>query len=376
MILGALLDLGAPAKVVRSAVRSLGIGEITMRVSKVRRGALAARSVSFRGDARTARERRWASIRKVLSGSDLEPRVRERSLRVFTRLAEAEAKVHGIAPEQVHFHEVGAVDAIGDIVGVCAALEHLNVDRLSCSPVALGQGTVETAHGRLPLPAPATLELLVGIPTYPYEVEWETLTPTGAALLVALCEDFGPMPPLVPRAQGFGAGNDRPGPLPNVLRAVLGEVSGALEGDVVSVIETNLDDMNPEQLPYLMERLLEDGALDVSLSPLAMKKGRPGQLLRVIARPIERDALARRILLESSTIGVRYTEMPRLKLARESRTVETRFGRIRVKLVRSTGGGATASAEYEACARAARKHGVPIEEVYRAAERVAEEESA
>lgn len=376
MILGALLDLGAPAKVVRRAVRSLGIGEITMRVSKVRRGALAARSVSFRGDARTARERRWASIRKVLSGSDLEPRVRERSLRVFTRLAEAEAKVHGIAPEQVHFHEVGAVDAIGDIVGVCAALEHLNVDRLSCSPVALGQGTVETAHGRLPLPAPATLELLVGIPTYPYEVEWETLTPTGAALLVALCEDFGPMPPLVPRAQGFGAGNDRPGPLPNVLRAVLGEVSGALEGDVVSVIETNLDDMNPEQLPYLMERLLEDGALDVSLSPLAMKKGRPGQLLRVIARPIERDALARRILLESSTIGVRYTEMPRLKLARESRTVETRFGRIRVKLVRSTGGGATASAEYEACARAARKHGVPIEEVYRAAERVAEEESA
>ncbi len=376
MILGALLDLGVPAKVVRGAVRSLGIGEITMRVSKVRRGALAARWVSFRGDARTARERRWASIRKLLSGSDLEPRVRERSLRVFSRLAEAEAKVHGIAPEQVHFHEVGAVDAIGDIVGVCAALEHLGVDRLSCSPVALGRGTVETAHGRLPLPAPATLELLVGLPTYPYEVEWETLTPTGAALLAALCEDFGPMPPLIPRAQGFGAGNDRPGPLPNVLRAVLGEVSGALEGDVVSVIETNLDDMNPEQLPYLMERLLEDGALDVSLSPLAMKKGRPGQLLRVIARPSERDALARRILLESSTIGVRYTEMPRLKLARESRTVETRFGRIRVKLVRSIDGGATASAEYEACARAARKYGVPIEEVYRAAERVAEEESA
>ena len=217
---------------------------------------------------------------------------------------------------------------------------------------------------------------MIGIPTYPYDVEWETVTPTGAALLAALCDDFGLMPALVPRGQGFGAGQRRPGPLPNVVRAVLGEVSGALERDVVSVIETNLDDMNPEQLPYLMERLLADGALDVSLSPLAMKKGRPGQLLRVIARPGDRDALARRILLESSAIGVRYIEMPRLKLARESRSVATRFGRIRVKLASSPGGAATAAAEYEDCARAARKHGVPIEEVYREAERTAEVESA
>ncbi len=376
MILGALLDLGAPARGVRAAVRSLGIGGVTMRVSRVTRGALGARWVSFRGPARSARERRWAEIRSLLAGAALAPRVRERSLRVFGRLAEAEAKVHGIAADEVHFHEVGAVDAIGDIVGVCAALEHLGVDRLSCSPVALGRGQVETEHGRLPLPAPATLELLIGIPTYPYDVEWETVTPTGAALLAALCDDFGLMPALVPRGQGFGAGQRRPGPLPNVVRAVLGEVSGALERDVVSVIETNLDDMNPEQLPYLMERLLADGALDVSLSPLAMKKGRPGQLLRVIARPGDRDALARRILLESSAIGVRYIEVPRLKLARESRSVATRFGRIRVKLASSPGGAATAAAEYEDCARAARKHGVPIEEVYREAERTAEVESA
>ncbi len=374
MILGALLDLGVPAKAVRSALRGLGIGEIAMRVSKVRRGALAARWVSFKGEPRTAAERRWESIRELLSAADLPERVRERSLRVFERLACAEAKVHGIAPEQVHFHEVGACDAIGDIVGVCTALEHLGIERLSCSAVALGRGSVESEHGRLPLPAPATLELLVGIPTYPYDVEWETITPTGAALLTSLCRNFGPMPALVPRGQGFGAGNNRRGPLPNVVRAVLGEVSGALERDVVSVIETNLDDMNPEQLPYLMERLLGEGALDVSLSPLAMKKGRQGQLLRVIARPGDRDALARRILLESSAIGVRYVEMPRLKLARESRIVDTRYGRIRVKLAGTLDGGWTASAEYEACARAARKHGVPIEEVYRVAERAAEEE--
>ena len=374
MILGALLDLGVPARIVRDAIRALGVGEITMRVRKVRRGSLSARWVNFRGEPRTARDRRWKSIRALLESAELAPGVRERSLRVFSRLAQAEAKVHGIDPDEVHFHEVGALDALSDIVGVSVALEHLGVERLSCSPIALGRGVVESDHGRLPLPAPATLELLVGIPTYPYDVEWETLTPTGAALLAALCQDFGPMPPLVPRAQGFGAGEQRPGPMPNVVRAVLGEVDGVLEHDVVSVIETNLDDMKPEQLPYLMERLLGDGALDVSLSPLAMKKGRPGHLLRVIARPGERDALARRILLESSAIGVRYSLMPRLKLARESRTVDTRFGRIRVKLVRLPDGGAMASAEYEDCARAARKHDVPIDEIYRAAERAAQEE--
>lgn len=376
MILGALLDLGVPARVVRDALRALDVGTIAMRVSKVRRGALAARWLSFRGGARSSEERRWKSIRALLERAALPERVRERSLRVFTRLAEAEAKVHGIPTDAVHFHEVGACDALGDIVGVCAALEHLGATCISCSPVALGRGTVQTEHGRLPLPAPAALELLVGIPTYPYDVEWETVTPTGAALLAALCQEFGPLPPLVPRAQGFGAGEDRGGPLPNVVRAVLGEPSGALERDVVSVIETNLDDMNPEQLPYLMERLLAEGALDVSLSPLAMKKGRPGQLLRVIARPADREALARRVLLESSATGVRYAEVPRLKLAREASTVDTRFGRIRVKLVHTPDGGCTASAEYEACARAARRYGVPIEDVYREAERAAAELAA
>ena len=374
MLLGSLLGLGVPAKVVRSALAALGVEGLRMRVSSVQRGPISACYVSFTGPRRDRLERRFASIRALLeNGSGPEP-VRETALRVFTRLAEAEARVHGVAPDQVHFHEVGALDAIGDIVGVCAALHHLGVERVSASSLALGRGTVETEHGRLPLPAPATLELLEGIPTYPAEVAWETVTPTGAALVAELVPAFGPMPPLVPSRQGFGAGEDREGPLPNVLRSVLGSAGPLLEGDVVTVLETNLDDMNPEHLPYLVEELLADGALDVSLSPLSMKKGRPGQLLRVIARPSDRERLARRVLLESSALGVRFTDMPRLKLARRSAEVDTAYGRIPVKVMRTPDGSSLTTPEYEACARAAREHRVPLQRVYREARRAAEDQ--
>ncbi len=374
MILGSLLELGAPARALREVLGKLGIEGLHMRVSRVKRGAFQASYVSFRAPARSAPERRFASIRALLERAALAERVRSRSLEVFTRLARAEARIHGTDVDDVHFHEVGAADAIGDIVGVCAALELLGVDRIVVSPLPLGSGFVDGDHGRIPLPAPATIELLRGVPTYPAEVEWETVTPTGAALLATLADGFGPMPAMMPDGQGFGAGDDRAGPMPNVLRACLGAPADGLASDVVSVVETNLDDMNPEHLPYLLDRLMAEGALDVSLSPLAMKKGRPGQLLRVIARPADRERLARRILLESSAIGVRYTEMSRLLLAREERQVATRYGRIAVKVVRTPDGRSDVSPEYEACARAAREHGVPLAEVYRVAEQVAREE--
>lgn len=374
MILGALLELGVPPRVVRQSIAGLGIRGVRMRVSKVKRGSIAACYVSFSGPARDGAQRRFSSIRKLIERASLSDRVRDASLRVFRQLAASEARVHGVSIERVHFHEVGAVDALGDIVGVCAALEHLGVDRLTASPLALGRGTVDTDHGRLPLPAPATLELLKGIPTYPAEVEWETVTPTGAALLAGLADGFGPMPPITPSAQGFGAGDDRAGPVPNVVRGILGTPEPALAADMVSVLETNLDDMSAEELSYLIDRMMEAGALDASLSALAMKKGRPGHLLRVIARPADRDALARRILLESTAIGVRYHEMQRLKLLREQRRVSTRFGRIPVKVVRTPDGRLSASAEHDACARAARKHGVPLREVCRAAEHAAREQ--
>lgn len=373
MLLGALLELGAPARAVRAALAGLGLDGLRMRVTKVRRGSLAASYVAFRGPARTPRQRRWRSIRRLIQRAELPDRVRERSLAAFAALAEAEARVHGVEPGDVHFHEVGAADALGDIVGVAAALESLGVSVVAASPLPLGRGFVDTDHGRLPLPAPATLELLRGVPTYPADVEWETVTPTGAALLSTLVTHFGPMPPLEPRAQGFGAGDDREGPVPNVLRACLGSGAAGLATDVVSALETNLDDMSPEHLPFLLERLMEDGALDASLAPLAMKKGRPGVLLRVLARPADRDRLARRILLESTALGVRYVDMPRLVLERETRRVDTRFGRVGVKVARGPDGRVQVAPEYEACARAARRHGVALSEVYRAAERAAED---
>jgi uncharacterized protein (TIGR00299 family) protein len=372
MVLGALLELGVPTTVVERGLAALGIPGLRMHVTKVKRGAIAASYVSFSGPERDPSERRFRSIRSLLEEVSLSERVRDRALRVFKRLAEAEARVHGNAVDDVHFHEAGSVDALGDIVGVSLAFEHLEVDEVTASPLALGTGFVDTEHGRLPLPAPATVELLRGIPTYPVDVTEETLTPTGAALLCTFVARFGPMPPLAPSAQGFGAGDDRRGALPNVLRGILGTTTPLLEGDVVTVLETNLDDMNPEHLPYLIEELMTDGALDASLSPLSMKRGRPGQLLRVIARPVDRDRLAQRILVESSAIGVRYQDMPRLKLVRQVRSVTTGFGVIPVKVVRTPDGRSVVSPEYEACARAAREHGVPLQRVYHEAALAAE----
>lgn len=373
MILGALLDLGVPARAVREAVRALGVDGIRMRVSRVKRGAIQARYVSFSGPKRSARERRYREIRKLLRRATLSVGVRECAGRVFEQLAVAEGRVHGIEADEVHFHEVGAIDALGDIVGVAAAVEELGVAEISVSPVAAGHGLVKTAHGILPVPAPATVELLRGIPTYPAGIEWETVTPTGAALLTTLGGSFGVMPPLVPESQGFGAGDEREGPLPNVLRAVLGSRALGLSGDMVTVLESNLDDMNPEQLPFVLESLLEAGALDVSLSPLLMKKGRPGQLLRVLCRPADRERIAAEALRHSSAIGLRYYETPRLVLEREAGRVDTRFGKIAVKWVTTPDGRRVAAPEYESCARAARRAGASLREVYRAAERAAED---
>ena len=376
MLLGALLELGAPARAVRAALEGLGVGPIRMTTARVWRGALDARHVAFAGTRRGERERTWKAVRALLGRARLSPSVRARSLATFERIARAEARIHGVPIERIHFHEVGAIDALGDVVGVCAAVEALGAMEISCSPLPLGHGWVETDHGALPLPAPATLEILRGIPTVPYDVSWETVTPTGAALLATLASSFGPLPALRPLAQGFGAGDDRKGPLPNVLRAVLGEAEAGLARDEIAVLETHLDDMTPEHLAFLVERLHDDGALDASLAPLLMKKGRPGQLLRVLARLPDADRLARRVLSDSSALGVRVQRVPRLVLARGASSVSTPYGSIRVKVARGADGRRHAKPEYDACARAARRHGVAIAIVTRAAQRAAEDELA
>ncbi len=374
MFLGALLDAGLSRRELEADLAGLGLPH-SLRVRRVRRGPLAARYVEVlvphprrraRGHAHHP-GRTFAEIARILGRARLAVPVRERALAIFEALGRAEARVHGISLAKVHFHEVGAVDALVDVAGAAIALERLGIARVTASPVALGSGAVDTEHGRLPLPAPATLELLRGIPTLPAHVDWETVTPTGAALLRTLVDEYCPLPAMTIERIGHGAGNDRPGPMPNVLRAVLGRGAGFLRDRVV-VLETNLDDLVPEHFDYLMEALFEAGALDVSLQHLQMKKNRPGFGVRVLARPADRLAVARRLFAESSAIGVRLSESDRIVLRREQRRVDTKFGRIGVKLVFDERGEVEVSAEYDDCKRAARRTGAPLREVVRAAE--------
>jgi uncharacterized protein (TIGR00299 family) protein len=376
MFLGALLDLGLPQRELEADLRGLGVAH-RLRVRRVRRGPLAARYVEVivPGAPRRAPHahgRSYGEVRRIVERARLDPAVRRRALAIFEALGRAEARVHGIALAKVHFHEVGAIDAIVDVAGAAIGLERLGVARVSASPVALGSGRIESDHGRLPLPAPATLELLRGVPTVPAHVAWETVTPTGAAILRAVAEEFGALPEMTVEAIGHGAGDDRPGPMPNVLRAVLGRRGGA-RGDRVAVLETNLDDLVPEHFDHLMERLFAAGALDVSLQHLQMKKNRPGILVRVLGRPSERMQLARVLFAESTAIGVRASECERIVLEREERRVRTRFGAIRVKRVYDPDGRPLDSAEVDDCRRAAVRAGVPLREVVRAAEEAARE---
>jgi hypothetical protein len=311
--------------------------------------------------------RTYLQIVQVLRRAKLAEPVRARALAIFEALGRAEARVHGIELSKVHFHEVGAVDAIVDVTGAAVGLARLGIDRVTASPVALGEGTVETEHGLLPLPAPATLELLRGIPTVPAHVRWETVTPTGAAILRTVVDEFRSLPAMTVEAIGHGAGNDREGPMPNVLRAVLGR-TGGFEADRVVSLETNLDDLVPEHFDYLMERLLDADALDVSIQHQQMKKNRPGFLVRVLARPADRLKLARILFADSTAIGVRATESDRIVMNRERRSVTTAYGRLHVKIVWDDAGRASVSAEYDDCKRAARRAQVSLREVVRAAE--------
>jgi pyridinium-3,5-bisthiocarboxylic acid mononucleotide nickel chelatase len=369
MFMGALLDLGLPRRTLEQDLAGLGL-EHALAVRRVRRGALAARYVSVRTAKHAAQHshgRSFAEITRVLERARIDAPVRARALEIFEALGRAEARVHGIALAKVHFHEVGAVDAIVDVTAAAIGLARLEIARVTASPVALGEGSVDTQHGRVPLPAPATLELLRGIPTVPAHVAWETVTPTGAAILSSVVDEFRSLPEMIIESVGYGAGDDRSGPMPNVLRALTGR-AGALGSDRIVVLESNLDDLMPEHFDYLMERLFEAGALDVSIQHLQMKKNRPGFLIRILSRPADRIGLARVLFAESTAIGVRSSECERLLLERETRRVATRFGRIGVKLVRAGDGRTRVSAEYDDCKRAARKAGVPLAEVVRAAE--------
>jgi len=366
MLLAALLDAGASETAVRGGLARLGLPGWELAVERRPVSGIHALDVRVVADPTGATHRTWAVVRDLVGGAGLPDAARDLALAVFGRLAEAEAGVHGVAPEEVHFHEVGAIDSIVDIVGSALALAELAPDRVTCCPLPLGTGFVQTAHGPLPLPAPATLALLAGVPTRAAGIEGELVTPTGAAFVAACVEDHPPWPSFVPQAVGYGAGDRTLPDRPNLLRVVLGEEAPAPAVDAVEV-GANIDDMTPEAHGFLLEALFAAGALDAWFVPIQMKKGRPAVGVWALCESDRTEQVTEAFLRHSSTLGVRCRRVSRRCLPREERTVETPFGPVRLKVARGPGGWERAAPEYEDCAAAARAAGVSLEEVRLAA---------
>lgn len=373
MMLGALVDAGAPLGELRDGLRSLGVKGFEVTARKEQRGAIAATRVLVTlGKDADRHERHLAEVLAAIDAGDLPARARARARSVFERLAAAEAKVHGTSPDEVHFHEVGAVDAIVDVVGSCLGLELLGVDRVESSPLPVCRGKGRSMHGEIPLPAPAVLALaeLARAPLEPREGSKELVTPTGAALVTALASRIGGYPGFAVEATGYGAGSRADEGLPNVLRLVLGYEAERGAPSSVVVLEANLDNQNPEVTGALFDALRTAGALEVWLAPVYMKKGRAAVVLTALAEPALAGTVEEAILRETTTLGVRRHEAARTVLPREVVTVETPLGPVRVKIARRPGG-ATASPEHDDCLELARSKKVPLREVYRLAEAAA-----
>jgi uncharacterized protein (TIGR00299 family) protein len=362
MTLAALLDCGISLPGLKKAMLGLGISNYTLSRKKVRRHGISATRLSVKVLG-VEKRRSFNDILKILEKSDLEEDIRSGSISIFRRLARAEAKVHGEKVKNVHFHEVGATDAIVDIVGVLTALKMLRVDEVYSTPIPLGTGFVDTSHGLMPLPAPATAELLKDYPVTRTDREGELTTPTGASLVSALsCGTILPSPFSVERI-GYGAGHRESPTFPNLLRVIIGEVDTELEGDQVLIIETNIDDMDPQLVPHLQEEVAKAGALDVYRLPVQMKKNRPGMLLRVLVNATSFDQVTDVIFRESTTIGIRYWEVSRVKLLRRLKVIDTSLGKIRVKEVTLPSGERRTKPEHDDCLRIAREEGIPLLEV-------------
>lgn len=373
MTLGALLACGADEAAFRAGLAALRVPGYTLSVQQVQRAGIIATDVDVRlHEADQGHGRHLSDIAEILQRSPLSERVRRQALAVFTRLADAEAKIHGTTREMIHFHEVGAVDAIVDIVGSCLLLEMLGVEQVVVSGIPCGTGSIHCQHGWMPVPAPATLELLHGFPVYSVDIRGELVTPTGAALVTTLADPAlaGSMPAMRVLGTGYGAGKKQFAPdRPNLLRVVLGETEDSFDRtpQTVTVLETNLDDQNPEGFELLMERAFAAGALDVFLTPIQMKKNRPATLLTVLCPTDRAETLTELLFRETGTFGVRVREQRRSTLERSWRTVTTPYGDIRLKTGAWHGQTMTAAPEYEDCKAAARTHGIPLRDVYTAA---------
>jgi hypothetical protein len=366
MILGALVGAGADASLLLDQLRLLGVANYEVSFDTVDRSGISA----TRANVRTAEERahrHLSDILKIIGASGLSDEVKQLSARIFSRLAEAEARVHNQPVERIHFHEVGALDAIIDVVGACICFELLGAERFASSALHLGSGTVTMAHGRFPVPPPAVTELLKGVPVYSTDIQGELVTPTGAAIISTVCTEFGPVPRMRIESTGYGAGGREYERFPNALRVMLGEDDERQAVEHLLMIETNVDDMSPQLFGYLMDQALRLGALDCYFTPVQMKKNRPGVLVSILCRPEEREALSSLLFTETTTLGLRSYEVERRALERESVRAETPYGAIEVKVARMGGKVIKAMPEYEQCLVAAQRARVPLREVWEAA---------
>ncbi|MGB7846467.1 MAG: nickel pincer cofactor biosynthesis protein LarC [Candidatus Acidiferrum sp.] len=365
MTLGALVDAGCPLDALRSGLQDLQVPGWEISAGKVWKNGMAATHVRVKTED-TQTHRSLSTILGILEKSKLDDNVKQRAAAIFTKLGEAEAAVHNLPLEKIHFHEVGAVDAIVDIVGSCVGFGELGFEKFVCSPLNVGGGTAKMAHGILPVPAPATARLLIGKPTYSSGVQKELVTPTGAAIVATLCDVFGPQPAMKVSAIGYGAGTTDLETQPNVLRIMVGEASDKVidsHGGTIRVLEANLDDMNPQIFGYLLDRALVAGALDVFATPIQMKKSRPGTLVTILCKPEDESKFQEMLFAETTTLGVRSHLVDRRALPREFVKVLTRFGEVRLKISRSEGRVQRASPEFDDCRKLAEEKNVPLQEV-------------
>jgi pyridinium-3,5-bisthiocarboxylic acid mononucleotide nickel chelatase len=361
MILGSLIDAGLNRKHLQAELNKLHI-PVRLRIKEVLKRGIAATQVVVEGKDEKS-HRNLKEMLKIIDGSDLDSEIKERSKAVLQRIASVEGKIHRKPMEDIHFHEIGGLDSIVDIVGAVWGISQVGVDEVHVSKVNVGGGFVKCEHGILPVPAPATLALMIGRPIYSYGVDKELLTPTGAALLTSLGSRFGDVPPIKVEKIGYGAGRDDFSH-PNVLRLMIGTVPRASEREKVMVLETNIDDMNPQFYDYVMEKLFELDVHEVFLTPILMKKNRPATLLTVICSSEKLPSIAEFLLKETTTLGLRWREEERAKASREIRTLRTKYGKIRFKVARWEGNVVNFSPEYEDCKKLALEKGIPIKDVF------------
>lgn len=367
MTLGALIDLGVPAGWLSEELHRMPLSGFELLVTDVHINGISAKRVKVDVAEETV-SRNYTQIRAMIEGSPFSQKVQGRSLDIFDRLATAEAKIHNCPKDKVHFHEVGGVDAIIDIVGAALCLEYLNIKKITASTIPLGKGFVECRHGLLPVPAPATLAILKDVPVYGTDIPFELVTPTGAAIVTSLSDSFGPLKEMTVQSIGYGAGTYQLATRPNLLRVIIANEmpQSGFETDTVWVIETSIDDMNPEIFGFVMERLFALGALDVCLVPVYMKKNRPGTMLQVLCEMDRREEIINCILTETTSLGIRYHESRRQKLKREKLVVQTSFGPVQAKKVTDPSGAVRLVPEFDACRKIAFEKQLPVRHVYEA----------